>query len=77
MRLNVIYPKEKIIALSVKKILALFLISFAFILTFLIRLIDKIVDMENLEMLCGVLIMIALTAIGTAVSRKMERKIQR
>ena len=74
MRLNVIYPKEKIIAMSVKKTLVLFLISFAFVLTFLIRLIDKIVDMENLEMLCGVLIMIVLTAACTIISKKVERK---
>ncbi len=74
MRLNVIYPKEKIIAMSVKKTLTLFVISFAFILTFFIRLIDKVVDMENLEMLCGALILTALTVVCIFISKKTERK---
>ena len=74
MRLNVIYPKGKIIAMSVKKTLTLFVISFAFILTFFIRLIDKVVDMENLEMLCGALILTALTVVCIFISKKTERK---
>ena len=74
LRLNVIYPKERIIAMSVRKILTLFVISFAFVLTFMIRLIDKFVDMENLEMLCGTLILIVVAAICTAVSKRVERK---
>ena len=74
LRLNVIYPKEKIIAMSVRKIFTLFVISFAFVLTFLIRLIDKVVDMENLEMLCGVLILIVIAAICSVVSKRVKRK---
>ena len=74
MRLNVIYPKEKIIAMSVKKALSLFVISFAFVLTFVIRLIDKLVDMENLEMLCGALILIVIVAICTIISKRTEKK---
>lgn len=74
MRLNVIYPKERIIALSYKKAMGLFMISLVFILTFAIRLIDKIVDMENLEMLCGAIILIAIAVICSAVSKRIERK---
>ncbi|MBQ9531307.1 MAG: helix-turn-helix transcriptional regulator [Eubacterium sp.] len=74
LRLNVIYPKEKIIAMSVKKMLSLFVISVAFVLTFFIRLIDKIVDMENLEMLCGALILIIIAVICSVVSKRIERK---
>ena len=73
LRLNVIYPKEKIIALSYKKAIALFMISFVFVLTFAIRLIDKVVDMENLEMAIGALVYIIMIAVCVIVSRKLEK----
>jgi transcriptional regulator with XRE-family HTH domain len=74
LRLNVIYPKETIIQITYKKAAILFMISFFFILTFIIRIVDHYLWLTYAEMIGGALIMIITVILCIAFTKKTERK---
>ncbi len=74
LRLNVIYPKEKIILLSYKKAFSLFMISVVFALTFVIRIIDHYLWLHYTELMVGALIYVVLIVLCVVVSKKIEKK---
>ncbi|MBE6836288.1 MAG: helix-turn-helix transcriptional regulator [Ruminococcaceae bacterium] len=74
LRLNVIYTKEKILALTYKKAAVLFLISLVFILTFLIRIIDHYLWLPITEFAIGTLLYTVAVILCTVWLKKTEKK---